>query len=58
MATVFKCMYFKKQSFLTRNEAELPDAIAREANKAVCVCVLIKQALMYQWLNFGQFALF
>ena len=58
MATVFKYMYFKKQSLLTSNEAELPGAITREANKAMCVSASFKQALIFQWLNFGQFALF
>ena len=33
MATLFK--YFKKQSLPTSNEAELPDAVTREANKAM-----------------------
>ena len=33
MATLFK--YFKKQSLPTSNKAELPDAVTREANKAV-----------------------
>ena len=33
MATLFK--YFKEQSLSTRKEAELPDAVTREANKAV-----------------------
>ena len=33
MATLFK--YFKEQSLSTSNEAELPDAVTREANKAV-----------------------
>ena len=33
MATLFK--FFKKQSFSTSNEAELPDAVTREANNAM-----------------------
>ena len=33
MATLLK--YFKKQSLPTSNETELPDAVTREANKAV-----------------------
>ena len=33
MATLLK--YFKKQSLPTCNEAELPDAVTREANKAL-----------------------
>ena len=43
MATLPKC--FKKQPPPTSNQAELPDAITREANKAVCMTLCTRKVL-------------